>query len=81
MCTSLDESSIEFEFETDRNLHLDISDTHLSLKLQLFKEKLFDAFKKEKAEPKAKSENDSDEEPESHLTYVNHLLQWLFSHC
>ena len=34
--TSLDESSIEFEFETDRNLCLDkplLSDTHLSLKL------------------------------------------------
>ena len=35
--TSLDESSIEFEFETDRNLYLDMRDTHLSLKLQLFK--------------------------------------------
>ena len=30
-------------------------DTHLSLKLQLFKRKLFDAFKKEKLEYKAKS--------------------------
>ena len=36
---SLDESSIEFEFETDRNLYLDMRDTHLSLKLHLFKEK------------------------------------------
>ena len=27
--TSLDESSIEFEFETDRNLYLDMRDTHL----------------------------------------------------
>ena len=34
--TSLDESSIEFDFETDRNLYLDMRDTHLSLKLQLF---------------------------------------------
>ena len=62
--TSLDESSIEFEFETDRNLYLDMRDTHLSLKLQLFKGRLFDAFKKEKAEHKAKSEEDSDEEPQ-----------------
>ena len=46
--TSLDESSIEFEFETDRNLYLDMRDTHLSLKLQLFKGRLFDAFKKSK---------------------------------
>ena len=28
--TSLDESSIEFEFETDRNLYLNMRDTHLS---------------------------------------------------
>ena len=35
--TSLDESSIEFEFETDRNLYLDVLDTRLSLKLHLLK--------------------------------------------
>ena len=50
--TSLDETSIEFEFETDRNIYLDMRDTHLSLKLQLFKGRMFDAFKKEKAEHK-----------------------------
>ena len=66
--TSLDESSIEFEFETDRNLYLYMRDTHLSLKLQLFKGRLFDAFKKEKAEHKAKSEEDSDEEQQTYLT-------------
>ena len=58
--TSLDDSSIEFEFETDRNLYLDMRDIHLSLKLQLFKGRLFDAFKKEKEEHKAKFEDDSD---------------------
>ena len=36
---SVDESSIEFEFETDRNIYLDMRDTYLSLKLQLFKGK------------------------------------------
>ena len=55
-----------FEFETDRNLYLDMRDTHLILKLRLFKGRLFDAFKKEKAEHKAKSEEDSDEEPETY---------------
>ena len=79
--TSLDESSIEFEFETDRNLYLDMRDTHLSLKLQLFKGRLFEAFKKEKAEHKAKLEEDSDEEPQTYLTYVNNLLHSLFSNC
>ena len=50
--TFLDESSTEFELETDRNLYLDMRDTHLSLKLQLFKGRLFDAFKREKARTK-----------------------------
>ena len=66
--TSPDECSIEFEFEMDRNLYLDMRATHLSLKLQLFKGRLFEAFKKEKAEHKAKSEEDSDEEPQTYLT-------------
>ena len=56
-------------------------DTHLSLKLQLFKGRLFEAFKKEKAEHKAKSEEDSDDEPQTHLTYVSNLLHSLFSNC
>ena len=65
----------------DRNLYPDMRDTHLSLKLQLFKVRLFEAFKKEKAEHKAKSEEDSDEELQTYLTYVNNLLQSLFSSC
>ena len=79
--TSLDESSIDFEFETDRNLYLDMGDTHLSLKLQLFKGRLYDAFKKEKAVQKAKSEEDSAEEPQTYLTYVSNILHSLFSSC
>ena len=55
--TSVDESSTLFEFETDRKFYLDMRDTHLCLKLQLFEGRLFDAFKKEKAEHRAKSEN------------------------
>ena len=78
---SLDESSIEFEFETDRNLYLDMHYIHLSLKLQLFKRRLFDAFKTEKAEHKAISEEDSDEEPKTYSTYENNLLQSIFSNC
>ena len=56
------------------SLHLDIRETHLSLKLQLFKGILFDAFKKEEAENKAKSEDDSDEDPQTYLIYVSNLL-------
>ena len=78
-CTSVDESSVQFEFEMDRNLYLDMLDTHLSLNLHFFKGRLFDAFKNEKAEHKAKSKDDSYEEPEQDLTYVNKLLYSLFS--
>ena len=46
--TELHESSIEFSFERDRNLYLDKRDTHLNFKLQLFKGRLFDAFKRKK---------------------------------
>ena len=60
--TPLDESSVKFEFETGRISYLDMRDTHLSLQLQLFKKSFFDAFKKEKSENKAKSENDSHEQ-------------------
>ena len=55
-------------------------DTQLSLKLQLFKGNLFEASKK-KAEHKAKLEEDSDEEPQTCLTYVNNVLHSLFSNC
>ena len=74
--TSSDESSFEFEFETDRDLYLDLRDTNLSLKGMLF-----DAFKKGKTEHQAKSEEDSDTKPQTYLTYINNLLPSLFSNC
>ena len=36
--TSLDESSIEFEFETDRSIYLDMRDIHLQIKLDYKRE-------------------------------------------
>ena len=68
---SLDESSFEFDFETHRNLFLDMVDTHFILKLQLLKGTLFDALMRENAENKSKTEDDSDEEPEPILTKKN----------
>ena len=44
--TSLDESSIEFEFETDRSIYLDMRDIHLQIKIGLQKGRLFDDFMK-----------------------------------
>ena len=46
-------------------ISLDMRDTHISLKLHLLKERLFDGFKKEKSEHQAKSEDDLGEKPEA----------------
>ena len=40
--TSLDESSIEVEFETDRSNYLDMRDIHLQIKVGFQKGRLFD---------------------------------------
>ena len=79
--TSLDESSIEFQYETDLNLYSSMRDTHLSLKLELIMGRVFGAFKIEKAEHKEKSEDDSREEPDRSLIYVSNLPHSLFSNC
>ena len=44
--TSLDESSIEFEFESDRSIYRDIRDIHLQIKIGLQKGRLFDDWEK-----------------------------------
>ena len=51
----MNESSIDFEVETDPSIYSDTRDTNFSLKLQLFKALLFDAFKIEKSNYKAKT--------------------------
>ena len=72
--SSIDESSIDFKFEMDRNIYLDTRDTHISLKLQLFKGRVFDVFKRAKADLKTKTEDESDKKPELHLTLINYTL-------
>ena len=43
--TYLDENSIEFEFQTDRNVHVDLRQTNLALKIKLVKGRGFDTYK------------------------------------
>ena len=40
--TFLDENSIEFEFQTDRNVYVDLRQTHLALKIKQVKGRGFD---------------------------------------
>ena len=50
-------------------------------KVLFFKGRLFDAFKRDKAEHRGKSEDDSYKEPKFYLPYENNLLHFLFSNC
>ena len=43
--TSLDENSIEFEFQTDRNVYVDLRQTYLPLKIKLVKGRGFNSYK------------------------------------
>ena len=44
LTTSLDEKSIEFEFQTDRNVYVDLRQTYLALKVKVIKRRGFDTY-------------------------------------
>ena len=76
--TSLDENSIEFEFQTDRNTYTDLRQTYLSLVLKMLEHCRFDSYKKvvkkehNEAEDKKANTNDDDEIPA--ITHVNNIM-------
>ena len=81
--TSLDENSIEFEFQTDRNNYTDLRQTYLSLVLKLVKHRGFDSHKKEakeehnEAEDKKADAADDNEVPL--IIHVNNIMHSIFS--
>ena len=89
--TSLDENSIEFEFQTDRNDYVDLRQTYLALKIKLTKGRGFDTYKTTKKKKEHKEDavftetGDHDvefiEEDKGlpHITHVNSILQSIFS--
>ena len=91
--TSLDENSIEFEFQTDRNVYVDLRQTYLALKIKLVKGRGFDSYKttekkKEHKEDAVFTETADDdvefiEEDEGvpHITPVNNILHSIFSNA
>ena len=91
--TSFNESSIEFEFQTDRNVYVDLRQTYLAPKVKLVKGRGFDTYKptKKKKEHKGDvifTETGGDdvefiEEGEGvpHITHVNNNLNSLFSNA
>ena len=91
--TSLDENSIEFEFQTNRNVYVDLRQTYRALKIKLGEERGFDTYKttnkkKEHKEDTVFTETGDDdveflEEDEGvpHITHVNNILQSIFSNA
>ena len=79
--TSLDESSIEFEFETDRIIYLDMREIHLQIKVGLQKGRLFDDFMKKDDQGKPDMGMSFTDDDLHYLTHVNNILHSLFSNC
>ena len=90
--TSVDENSIEFEFQTDRNVYVDLRQTHFALKFKIVKGHGFDTYKtSEKKEHKedtvfAETGNDDaefieEDEGVPHFTHVNNILHSIFSNA
>ena len=81
--TSLDESSIEIEFETDRIIYLDMRDVHLQIKVGLQKGRLFDDFIRKDKHGKPDMGMSFTDDDLHYLTHVNNnkILHSLFSNC
>ena len=88
--TSLDENSIQFEFQTDRNVYVDLRQTYLAPKIKLVKGRGFDTYKTTEKKNEHKedtvfietSEDDveftEDGEGVPHITHVNNILHSIF---
>ena len=88
--TSVDENSIEFEFQTDRNVYVDLQQTYLALKTKPVKGRGFDTYKTTKKKKELKEDAvftetgevhvDFTEEDEGvpHITHVNNILHSIF---
>ena len=81
--TSLDENSIEFEFQTDRNNYTDLRQTYLSLVLKLVKHRGFDSYKKEAKKEHNEAEDEkadaADDNAVPLITHVNNIMHSIFS--
>ena len=79
--TSLDKSSLEFDFETDRSIYLAMRDIHLQIKVGLQKGILFDDFMKKDEHGKADIGMSFTDDDLHYLIHINNLLPSLFSNC
>ena len=87
--TSLDENSVEFEFQTDCNYYVDLCQSYLAHKVKLVKGLGYDTHKSKEAKKEHKNEeqpteaaaNDEEDDTSSVplLTYVNKFMHSTFS--
>ena len=84
--TTLDESCIEFEFQTDRNYCVDLRQPYLALKLKLVRGRGYETYntkevkKDYKEEAKAEEEEMAEEDaPVAPVTQVKNILHSIFS--
>ena len=91
--TSLDENSIEFEFQTDRNVYVDLRQTYLALEIKLVRGRGFDFYKTTKKKKEHKEDTVllkqvtmtlyfmEEDEGVPHNTHVNNILLSIFSNA
>ena len=91
--TSLDENSIEFEFQTDRNVYVALRQTYLALKIKLVKGRGFDSYKTTEMKKEYKEDavfteiGDDDveiiegDERVPHITHLNNVLHSILSNA
>ena len=83
--TSLDENCKEFEFQTDRNLYVDLRQTYFLVKLKLVRGRGYETYnskevkKEQKEKAKAKEEETVGEASALLVTHVNNILHSFFS--
>ena len=80
--TSLDDNSIKFEFQTDRNNYTDLRQAYLSLVLKLVKHRGFDSYKKEVKKEHNETEDKNAEADDNEvpiITHVNNIMHSIFS--
>ena len=86
--TSLDENSIDFVFQTDRNYYVDLRQSYLAAKVKLVKGRGYDTHKSKEAKKEHKNEeepteaaaNDGEDDNNSvpFLTFVNKIMHSIF---
>ena len=85
--TSLVDSCIEFEFQTDRNYYVDLRQPFLALKLKFVKGRGYDKYESQEKKKEHKDESvvlsetgdDEEEEEVARVTYVNNIRHSILS--